>query len=329
MSLFALFINTPDTTAKIQQQIRYPVEKAGLSLLVCVHINTAIEELKKQEAAGTRLAFILLGPNLEKPVTVARQLQQEATLSQLAFLVNGTDTTALRQQLKSPLAMVGRQWRIIDLAAENLTALLEDALRAARQQLQLRTTLNRVNSQLASHPSVDISEQRRHIVSDRFLANILEHAQDAIISTNNNDIIITWNNAAERMFGLPQDDAVGMPIEDVAGGDWSEQVPGLIAQIRASESASNRQELVCRRSDGQPLNVELMLSVVSHESGQPIGISAIIRDITERKQAEQVLLESEERLRAILDNSPAVIYMLDAENRYIFVNPLPVRTRQF
>lgn len=268
------------------------VEKTGLPLLVCAEIDTALEELKKQDIAGARLVLVLFGPNLESPLAVARRLRREAPLAHFAFLTNGTNNT-LTQQLKSPVAMVGSYWSIVNIASANLTAHLQEAVNSARQRLQLRTTLNRINLQLSSLSRADISELQRYRVSDRFLADILEHAQDAIIATNNDGVIITWNNAAQNMFGLSQDDAVGRLINEVAGGEWPEQLRHFMVQIRASETAYSRQELVCRRSDGRTLNIELMLSVVRQESGRPIGMSAVVRDITERKNLEKQLQQTQ------------------------------------
>jgi PAS domain S-box-containing protein len=163
---------------------------------------------------------------------------------------------------------------------------LQTASNSARKRLQLRTTLNRINRQISTHPPADISELNRYTVSDRFLANILEHARDAIITTNNDGLIITWNSAAEKMFGHTQDEAVGRSIAEVAGGEWAELLPDFITQIRSTESGYSRQELVYERPDGRTLIVELMLSLVRDEPGEAIGMSAVVRDITERRNLE-------------------------------------------
>jgi len=55
-------------------------------------------------------------------------------------------------------------------------------------------------------------------------------------------------------------------------------------------------------------------------TGETIGYVSIGEDITERKQAEQALRESEQRLQMILDNAPAAIYLLDSQNKYVLAN---------
>jgi PAS domain-containing protein len=62
------------------------------------------------------------------------------------------------------------------------------------------------------------------------------------------------------------------------------------------------------------------LSPVKNELGDVVGFQGIIQDVSDRKNAELALRQSEERLQAILDNSPAVIYMKDTEGRFLSVN---------
>jgi PAS domain-containing protein len=221
MSSFALFIEAPESTAKTPQQIQNALNKIGLPLLVCTTIDGALEALEEQAIAGKKPVLLLFGPNPENPAAAARRLRREAPLTHFVFLTNGTNVE-LEQQLTSPVAMVGSYWSIAALASEELTELLQAASDSARQRLSLRTTLDRINGQLPTHPRPDVSELRRYTVSDRFLVNILENARDAIITTNNSGIIITWNKAAEKMFDLSQDDAVGRSIAEVADVGWSE-----------------------------------------------------------------------------------------------------------
>lgn len=319
MSLCILIIDAPHAVQQTTEQISHPVEKTGLALQVYADPTTAFTEVQESERSGFVPVVILLGPHLENPVGIARQLHRLAPLAHLVFLTTGNDTM-LRHQLQSPFTRVGTQWGMANVDGTDLSAVLQEAVAAARQRHQLRKTLDRINTELASTPPPEVSEQLRYRVSERFYANILEHAHDAIIATTNHGLIITWNNAAERIFGLPANEAQGRALPEVAGGAWSERLPPLLEQLQRADTAYCTEELVCQRMDGQTLYVELTLSLVRDQAGAAIGISVIVRDIAARKRAENALRESEERLRAILDNSPSLIYMLDTESRYIFVN---------
>ncbi|MBU8896833.1 PAS domain S-box protein [Corallococcus sp. M34] len=86
------------------------------------------------------------------------------------------------------------------------------------------------------------------------------------------------------------------------------------------------------KKNGQRIDVLLSAIAERDASGRVSRSLAVLIDVTERKRAEQALLESETRLRSILDNAPAVFFLLDARGRYIFVNraweQLLHRTRQ-
>lgn len=314
---FVLLVEATDYATQAQRKLRHSVANMGLPLRVCAGPETALTELEHQESRGAQATLILLGSHLESPLAVARRLHQRVPQAHLFFLVKDQDE-ALRAQLQSPLARIGRYWSILELGDEGSAILLEQASRSARQRLQLRTTLNQINTELTLSRHDWTKQYLR--VSDRFFANILEHSHDAIIATNNEGVVITWNSAARVLFGLSPDEAVGKLVGEVAGGDWPEQLPRLIARLRAADSVPIKRELVCRRNDGRRLDIELALSIVREESDQPIGFSAIVRNITERKQAERALRESEKRLYAILDSSPPIICMLDTDSRYLFVN---------
>ncbi len=74
------------------------------------------------------------------------------------------------------------------------------------------------------------------------------------------------------------------------------------------------------RRDGQVLWVQFSAALQRDESGRPQFVIVMMSDISERKAAEQALRMSEERLRAIIDNSPAMIYVMDRQGRHLLVN---------
>ncbi|RYZ43044.1 MAG: PAS domain S-box protein [Myxococcaceae bacterium] len=74
------------------------------------------------------------------------------------------------------------------------------------------------------------------------------------------------------------------------------------------------------KKDGQPLDVLLSAIAERDASGRVVRSLAVLIDVTEQKRAEQALLESEKRLKAILDNAPTVFFLLDRQERFLFVN---------
>ncbi|WP_375759911.1 PAS domain S-box protein [Corallococcus exercitus] len=74
------------------------------------------------------------------------------------------------------------------------------------------------------------------------------------------------------------------------------------------------------KKNGQPIDVLLSAIAERDASGKVLRSLAVLIDVTERKQAEDALQESEKRLRAILDNAPTVFFLLDTQERFLFVN---------
>lgn len=292
MSSFALFIDTPDTNQETSQDIQDQVKQIGLTFQSCATVEAALAAFEEQSLAGNKPEIILLGPNLTSPIATARSLFRAAPLAHLAFLTQGSNGRLLKQ-LESPVAMIGTYWSIIDLEDDDVQENLASGSISARQRLQLRTTLDRINGQLSSSARADISKLRQYTVSDRFLANLLENAQDAIMATTNDGTVIAWNNSAEKMFGMSEIEAIGCSIVDIAGGEWAELLPHLIAQLTSSQTAYSQQELTYRKPNGDTLIVEVRLSQVRHEPGNAIGMSFVVGDITSRRSLERQIQQTQ------------------------------------
>lgn len=308
---YAFMIEGKTTSQHVQHRVRSAVEQAGLELQCSTDETVVLNTLKKGSRSACPL-LILIAPEVESPINLARQLHQLDPVSQIIFFGNDHEDAELHT-LNSPAAMVGTQWGVIDPEDQNLPAMLHKAARSAHQRRQHRTTLDQFNVQLSSHPRADVNAYRRYAVSDRFLANILENARVAIIATNTQGVINTWNHAAEKIFKLSQDDAIGRPIHTVAHGDWSELLARLVSQIKTGILATFRQEIVCQCHDGRRIDVELDLNPVYQESGRLIGISLVVRDISARKRAA-------ERFRLAVEAAPNAMLMVNHEGKIILVN---------
>jgi len=155
------------------------------------------------------------------------------------------------------------------------------------------------------------------------LVAIVTSSHDAIVSKDLNGIIRTWNDGATRLFGYSAEEAIGQPITIVIPPDRLDEEPAILGRIRRGESVDHF-ETVRRRKDGTVLDVSLTISPVRDVHGQIVGASKIVRDISERKEAEAKLLDSERRLKELLAAIPAAIYTTDAQGRVTYYNELAV-----
>jgi len=155
------------------------------------------------------------------------------------------------------------------------------------------------------------------------LISIVESSEDAIISKGLDGIIRTWNSGAERLFGYTVREAIGQPVTILFPPGREDEEPGILARIRGGERIEHY-ETVRRRKDGSLVDISLTVSPVRDGGGRIVGASKIARDITDRKEAERKLLESERRLKDLLAAIPAAIYTTDAQGKITYFNEAAV-----
>jgi PAS domain S-box-containing protein len=165
----------------------------------------------------------------------------------------------------------------------------------------------------------DITEAKRVERAAQHLVAIVESSQDAIVSKDLDGIIQTWNGGAERLFGYKAEEVIGKPITTVIPPDRLDEEPAILARIRAGELVDHF-ETVRRRKDGSLIDISLTISPVRDREGRIIGASKIARDISERKDAEARLRNSERQLKDLLAAIPAAIYTTDAQGRITYFN---------
>jgi PAS domain S-box-containing protein len=152
------------------------------------------------------------------------------------------------------------------------------------------------------------------------LAAVVESSDDAIISTDFNGIIATFNQGAERLFGYTAQEVLGKPVTILVPPDRQHEEPEILARIRRGERV-HHYETLRRRKDRTLVDVSVTVSPVKDDHGRIIGASKIARDITERKLHEAKLRDSEHQLQELLAAIPAAIYMTDAEGKITYFNP--------
>jgi PAS domain S-box-containing protein len=132
----------------------------------------------------------------------------------------------------------------------------------------------------------------------------MEAINDAVVAVNEQGRIITFNAAAERMFGHDRQAMLDQPLDVLMPLAYREQHPHNLERYFSGDSASSMigrtVEVPARRSDGREFYIELTLSLWHHK--QAHAVVAAMRDITERKRAEEALRQSEERYRTLAEH---------------------------
>ncbi len=156
----------------------------------------------------------------------------------------------------------------------------------------------------------DVSETKEAEAKYR---GLLEAAPDAMVVVNQTGEIVLLNVQAEKQFGYRRDELIGQKVTNIIPIGFAERL--IADDLRSAEEALAQQigtgiELTALRKDGSEFPIEIMLSPLTSDDG--ILVTAAIRDISVRKEAEHAMQMSEERYRLLVDGvKDYAILMLD------------------
>ncbi|HXW54982.1 MAG TPA: PAS domain S-box protein [Candidatus Cybelea sp.] len=146
----------------------------------------------------------------------------------------------------------------------------------------------------------DVTDRLRDEDTRYRCAAIVNSSDDAIIGTDLEGTITSWNKGAERLYGYSASEAVGKNISIVAIPDHPDDVRQMHKKVINGEVVQ-RHETVRQRKDGTRVEISLTASPIVDAEGRVVGASGIARDITLRKLAERELSQTNERLNLIME----------------------------
>jgi PAS domain S-box-containing protein len=154
----------------------------------------------------------------------------------------------------------------------------------------------------ASVVARDITEHKEAQSALLDLRALVEASDDAIIGTDLDGIILSWNKGAEKICGYKAEEILGRSVSVFVPPDRLHEHYQNVRRLRRGEHIQ-RFETTRIRKDGHPFDVSITISPVMGRDGIVLGASVVARDITEHKEAQSALLD----LRALVEASDVVI----------------------
>jgi PAS domain S-box-containing protein len=157
---------------------------------------------------------------------------------------------------------------------------------------------------------------------------LVEVAQEGIWSIDNDFTTVFVNPRMIQMLGYEEREMVGKQLLDFIDVDMAEKFRDYLKGLK-EPGMKGLVEYAFLHKDGGRVDTSVALSVITDDGNRKIGILAVVSDITQRKQAEKALKESEERFRAISTSAMDAIILSDEENKVTYWNPAAEKTFGF
>jgi PAS domain S-box-containing protein len=168
--------------------------------------------------------------------------------------------------------------------------------------------------------SQDVSERREAEERVRFQSRLLDAVGQAVVAVDAEWAVTYWNRAAERLFGWTTERPLGRNLGEVLVSDVTKAAAlEVIARLRGGQTWSG--EFNVQRRDGTMFPAFVTNAPIQDDAGRLVGMIGVSSDMTERKEAEEALRNSEERLRSVVEASPLAIIEFDREANVRFWNP--------
>ncbi|MEU8613353.1 PAS domain S-box protein [Actinoplanes sp. NPDC048791] len=144
------------------------------------------------------------------------------------------------------------------------------------------------------------------------LASIVQSSHDAIVTTDLDGVVLTWNPGAELLYGHPATEMVGSPVHRIIPADRRVDEDEVLALVRLG-GRLDRYRTYRLHAGGSAIAVSLLVSPLRDAAGTIVGVTTTARDISDREQAEA-------RVQAVLDAAPDALLGVDADGHVVLVN---------
>jgi PAS domain S-box-containing protein len=262
---------------------------------------TALPRLSILEDAQNPVALVM---HSGQPLLFAK-IDQQSLRERYSEMREALDRFRPYSAMLTPLRIHGRSiGSIVLIRFEAGQPPFDEGDLALAQDLADRAALAIGNARLLHQVQHELAERAIGQEQLRYQAELLAQVTDAIISTDLSFTIKSWNAAAEALYGWPATEAIGRAMSEIVPTEYRDNDAELVRAAFLREGRW-RGEVVQQHRDGTRWAIMSSVNLLKDSAGNPVGAVAVNRDITERKQAEQALERSNQRLRVLAEASGA------------------------
>jgi PAS domain S-box-containing protein len=166
----------------------------------------------------------------------------------------------------------------------------------------------------------DITERKTFEQQLRYQASLQDNVSDAVIVTDTEFRIQSWNRAAERIYGRIAQEVLGKSAPEILQTEFTSPASRERVMQQLHEQGWCEEEVFQRHKDGRRLIILGSITLIKNDSGVPVSFIAVNRDVTERKRTENELATERNLLRTLIDAVPEYIYVKDKQHRFLLTN---------
>ena len=161
-------------------------------------------------------------------------------------------------------------------------------------------------------------------VQTRYQAALIENILDAIIATDMDYRITSWNEAAEKTYGWKSDQVLGELLSEKLSPEYANASRDQVIKSFVEDGAWQG-EVIHHHKDGTALHIFGSVSLLKDNNNNPIGVVSVNRDITKQKRIAQKLEESEKRYRTLAEAAQDFIFIINRDLQVQYVNRFGAR----
>jgi len=184
-------------------------------------------------------------------------------------------------------------------------------MRCSVELAELRSTVAVLEAKLLEYEQTEQTQSRSVLQKNeahKYQATALRNVSDAVITTDSDLRVRSWNAAAEAMYGWSADEVIGKPLSNIVPADYLNEA--TISSLKGPQDCIWTGEVIQNTKGGVTLNIMMSINVIRDESGHLLGLVSVNHDISQHARTEAALRESENKYRTLFELASHAILMV-------------------